>query len=120
MLFLVKNSLLKRKQQPALLTPEFGAKSSHIFTQSPQNVTVVCGIDCSTCQDEFFVKNHLDIKQSDEHALDFSLHLPHILRSSLKPSMPLTHSHTAHAFFPIACLIIARVSALLSARFTQK
>jgi hypothetical protein len=33
-------------QQPVLLWPKFGAKSSHSFTRSPQNVTVVCGVDC--------------------------------------------------------------------------
>jgi hypothetical protein len=32
-------------QQPVLLSLMIGAKSSRILTQSPQNVTVVCGID---------------------------------------------------------------------------
>jgi hypothetical protein len=36
---------------------KFGAQSSHILAQSPQNVTVVCGIDCLACQDEFFMNN---------------------------------------------------------------
>jgi hypothetical protein len=31
-------------------------------------VTIVCGIDCLACQDEFFVKNTLDVKENDEHA----------------------------------------------------
>jgi hypothetical protein len=34
----------------------------------------VCGIDCMACQDEFFVKNPANVKEDDEHALDFSLH----------------------------------------------
>jgi hypothetical protein len=41
-------------QQPVLLSPKFGAKSSHIFTQSPQNVTGVCGIDCLPARTKFF------------------------------------------------------------------
>jgi hypothetical protein len=41
---------------------KFGAKSSHICTQSLQNVTVVCRTDCLACQDEFFVNNPLDVK----------------------------------------------------------
>jgi hypothetical protein len=29
-------------------------------------------------QDEFFVNNTLDIKENDEHTLDFVLHLPRL------------------------------------------
>jgi hypothetical protein len=42
-------------QQPVPLSPKFGAKFSHIFTQSPLNVRVVCGSDCLACQDEFSI-----------------------------------------------------------------
>jgi hypothetical protein len=49
-------------QQPVLLSPKFGAKSSHIFTQSPLNVTVVCGIDCLAYQGEPFVNNSLHVR----------------------------------------------------------
>jgi hypothetical protein len=42
-------------QQPVLLSPEFGAKSSHILTLLQQNVTVVCGIDCLACYGNFFL-----------------------------------------------------------------
>jgi hypothetical protein len=38
-------------------------------------VTVVCGIDSSVCQDEFFVNTPLDVKENDEHAIHFALHL---------------------------------------------
>jgi hypothetical protein len=41
---------------PVLLSPKFGAKSLHIFMQS-QKVTVVYGIDCLGCQEEFFLNN---------------------------------------------------------------
>jgi hypothetical protein len=37
---------------------------------------MVRGIDCLASQNDFFVKSPLDIKESDEHALDFSLHFP--------------------------------------------
>jgi hypothetical protein len=62
------------------LSPKF-EKSSHIFTQSPQNFTIVCGIDCLACQDEFLLNNPLDVKENDEHALDFALHLSRLFRS---------------------------------------
>jgi hypothetical protein len=48
-------------QQPVLLLPKFGVKSTHF--QSPYNITVVCGIDCLACQEEFFVNNHTDVKK---------------------------------------------------------
>jgi hypothetical protein len=38
-------------------------------------VTVVCGIDSLASQDEFFVNNPLNVKENDEHSLDFALHL---------------------------------------------
>jgi hypothetical protein len=66
-------------QQQVLLSPKFGAKSSHIFTQSPTNVTVECGIDCLACQDELFVNDPLDVKGNYEHVLHFALRLPCIL-----------------------------------------
>jgi hypothetical protein len=40
------------------------------------------------CQDEFVVKNPLDVKENDEYALDFALQ---VLFKQLR---------TAHAFFP--------------------
>jgi hypothetical protein len=67
--------------QPVLLPPKFGSKSSQIFTHSLQNVTAVYEIDCLACQDEFFVNNSLDVKENDEHALDFALHLSRLFRS---------------------------------------
>jgi hypothetical protein len=59
-------------QQPVPLSPKFGAKSLHIFTQSPYNVTVVCGVDCLGRQEELFENNFFDVKGNYEHALDFS------------------------------------------------
>jgi hypothetical protein len=38
-------------------------------------VTGVCGIGCLACQDQFFVNNPLDVKENDEHAHEFALHL---------------------------------------------
>jgi hypothetical protein len=52
-----------------------------IFTQLLQKVIVVLGIDCLACQDEFFVNIPLDVKESDEHALDIALHLSCLFRS---------------------------------------
>jgi hypothetical protein len=60
-------------QYPVLLPTKFGAKSSHIISQSPQNFTVLCRIDCWRASKTFFLNNSLDAK-NDEHALDFALH----------------------------------------------
>jgi hypothetical protein len=49
-------------QQPVLLSPKFGTKSSHNFTHLPWNVTIVCGINCLACQDNFFVNSSPDLK----------------------------------------------------------
>jgi hypothetical protein len=51
------------------------------------------------CQDEFFVNNPLDVKENDEHALGFALHLsPFPVSVSL--DMPFQHPCTARVFFP--------------------
>jgi hypothetical protein len=86
------------KLQQVLLSPKFGSKSSHIFTQSPLNFTVVCGIDCLTCQGEFFKNNSL-AKENDEHALDFTLQLSHLFLVLLSLDMSFKHPCRAHAFF---------------------
>jgi hypothetical protein len=41
-------------KQPGLLSPKFGATSSHVFTQSPQNVAVEPGIHSLACWDRCF------------------------------------------------------------------
>jgi hypothetical protein len=41
-------------KQPSLFSPKFGATSSHVFTQSPQNVTVEPGIHSLACWDRCF------------------------------------------------------------------
>jgi hypothetical protein len=53
-------------QQPVVLSPKFGKKSSHIYTQSLQNITVVGGTDCLACQEEYFVNSTFDVKENDE------------------------------------------------------
>jgi hypothetical protein len=82
--FTGENGSVKRcvvlMQQKVLLFPKFGVKSSHIFMQSPLNVTVVCGIDCLAFQDEFFVNDPLDVKKNDEHVFHFALHLSRLFR----------------------------------------
>jgi hypothetical protein len=63
-------------------------------------VTGVCEIDCLACQDEFFVNNPLDVKENNEHALDFALHLSLSPFSvSVSMDIPLNYPCTAHAFF---------------------
>jgi hypothetical protein len=46
------------------------------------------------------VNNPLDVKENDEDAFDFALHLSHFFLVCPEPSMALISSCTAHAFFP--------------------
>jgi hypothetical protein len=62
-------------KQPGMFSPNFGARSSHVFTKSPQKVAVEGGIHNLACLDEFFVHNHRDVKESDDNALDIACHL---------------------------------------------
>jgi hypothetical protein len=45
--------------QPGLFSPKFGATSSHVFTQLPQNFAVEPGIHILACWDKFFVQPQL-------------------------------------------------------------
>jgi len=62
-------------KQPGLFSSKLGAMSSHVFTQSPQNFAVEPGIHSLACWDKFFVHNPLDVKESDDHALEIAFHL---------------------------------------------
>jgi hypothetical protein len=42
-------------KQPGMFSAKFGATSSHVLTQSPQNVAVEPGIHSLACSDGFFV-----------------------------------------------------------------
>jgi hypothetical protein len=87
-------------QQPVILLPTFGSKSSQIFTQSQSNVIVVCLIDWLACQDEFSVNNPHDV-EIYEHSLDFALHLSHLFWSQCTKS-------NAHALF--LCWILCKIT----------
>jgi hypothetical protein len=65
------------------------------FSLSPYNFTVVWRIDCLDCQDELFVNKPLDMKENDEHALDFALHPTRLFLSRWVWTFPLG----AHSFF---------------------
>jgi len=62
-------------KQPGLFSPKLGTMSSHFFTQSPQNFAVEPGIHSLACWDKFFMHNPLDVKESDDHALEIAFHL---------------------------------------------
>jgi len=62
-------------KQAGVFSPKFMSTSSHVFTQSPQNFAVEPGIHSLACWDKFFVHNPLDVKESDDHALDIAFHL---------------------------------------------
>jgi hypothetical protein len=68
-------------QQPLLSSPKFGAKSLHIFTYLSRNVTVLCVSGFLACHNKLFLNNPLDVKENDEHALDFALQLSRLFRS---------------------------------------
>jgi hypothetical protein len=62
------------------VTKVWGEVFAH-FHAVAVKVTAVCGIDCLACKDELFVHNPFDVKQNDEHALDFALRLSRHFRS---------------------------------------
>jgi hypothetical protein len=62
-------------KQPGLFSPKFGVTSLHVFMQSPQNVAIEPRIHSLACWDKFFVHSHLDVKESDDQALDIAFHL---------------------------------------------
>jgi hypothetical protein len=45
-------------------------------------VTVVCGIDCLACQDEFYMNDPLDVEENFDHDLDFALRLSRLFLSA--------------------------------------
>jgi hypothetical protein len=94
-------------QDSTPLSSKFEEKSSQVFMQPPWKVTVVRGIDCLACQDEFFVNITLDVKENNEYVLDFALHLSHLFRSR----EIWTSSNN--------CLITVRVSVTLSSIFEK-
>jgi hypothetical protein len=51
------------------------------------------------CQDEFFVNTALHVKETVEHALDFTLHLSRLLPVFHESTTPRKRPCTAHAFF---------------------
>ena len=62
-------------KQPGLFLPKLGVMSLHVFTQSLQNFTVEPRIHSLACWDKFFVHSPLDVKESDDHALEIAFHL---------------------------------------------
>ena len=62
-------------KQSVLFSPKLGAMSSHVFMHSPQNFAVEPRILSLACWDKFFVHNPLDVKESDDNALQIAFHL---------------------------------------------
>jgi hypothetical protein len=86
-----------------------------VFTHYYAAITVVCGIDCLACQDEFFMGNPIDIKENDEHDLDFLFAC-----LAFFGLCEFRHFRWELILFPPnACLIIVRVSIALFPRFAQ-
>jgi hypothetical protein len=57
------------------LVAEFRGEDFANFHAFALYAIVVCRIDCLACQDEFFVKNLLDVKDNYDHTLEFALQL---------------------------------------------
>ena len=70
-------------KQPGLFSPKFGATSSHVFTQSPQNFAIEPGIHILAFWDKFFIHNPLDVQVSDDHAVDIAFHLSGLFLASM-------------------------------------
>jgi hypothetical protein len=73
--------MLCRDATASTYVPKVRGEIIEYFHVVAENVTVVYGTDCLGCQGEFFVNNPHDVKESDEHALDFALHLCRLSRS---------------------------------------
>jgi hypothetical protein len=71
-----------------------------------------------TCYDELFVSNLLHMKENDEHALDFSLHLSCLFRFWFRFRV-WTFRVRLMPSSPNACLIIAKISVPCLPRFAQ-
>jgi hypothetical protein len=57
-------------KEPVVVAPKFGPFSLHIFSKSPQNVTVKVRVDRSVRRNIFTVNNSLHFeKKYNEHAL---------------------------------------------------
>jgi hypothetical protein len=91
------------------------------FTQSLSNVTVVSGVDCFACQDEFFVNNlrDRDTRRNDVHAHDPSLYLSFLFSQGGIGVSPLHARVRLKRSSPSACLSSARLSIAFSLRFEQ-
>jgi hypothetical protein len=62
-------------KQPGLFLPQIRATSSNVFMQPLQNVAVEPKIHTLACWDKVFMHNPLDVKESDDHAIDIAFHL---------------------------------------------
>jgi hypothetical protein len=70
-----------RKATPSSFVTKVQGEVFTHFHAVTVNITVLCGIDCLTCQGKFFVNIPLEVKENDEHALGFALHLSRRFRS---------------------------------------
>jgi hypothetical protein len=117
MLFLVRNSLVKRKYVKVRCDATASSFVAKVrgevlarFHTVAVKVTVVCGIGRLACQDEFFVNNPFHVKEHDERALDFALQLSRLF--SLPALNRACHSNIRVRLMlssPNACLFTARV-----------
>jgi hypothetical protein len=108
-----------RDATASFLVAKVRGEFSHIFTQSPCNVTEVYGIACLACQDEFYVSNPLAVKGNDEHSLGFAVHLSRLFRSALNRGCHLITRVRLLLSSPNASLILGRFSVPLFPRFAQ-
>ena len=76
-------------KQPGLFLPKLGTMSLHFFTQSPQNFALEPGIHSLACWDKFFMHSPLDVKESDDHALEIAFHLSGLFWPWRRGAFPL-------------------------------
>jgi hypothetical protein len=81
--------------------------------------TVVWGTDCLPCQDGFFVKSPLNVKENYAYALDFALHMSYL--SGLGEfGFFISNTHTWLMLSSLnTCLIITRDSSSFFPRSAQ-
>jgi hypothetical protein len=90
---------------------QFWGRGLLLFSHSRRKASYKCAeLTVWPARTILFANNPFDVKESDEHALDFALHLSHLFRSIL---IPACHSNTpARAFFTeflsTHCLVLRR------------
>jgi len=106
------NTVVSRKyveaEKPFTRSPQFWTFSSHILSQSPQNLQVKFLIDSLSRRNEFPVHDSSNIEKNNEHLFHIWPHLSCFFRSRWSGLLPLAQSLFGLRVVPIAPTFVAR------------